>query len=236
MKTLDERLDDIVNESVAEVVAQVEKMVRPRGAGNSRHEPNDSTDFFPTPAWGTRALIEHVMKPLGLYDRKHEVWEPACGALDMQRPLNEYYDYVYASDIEPRGDPYGHFGEQVDFFEATINQINYKDWIITNPPFNLFMEFFYIGMSHARCGVALLAPLTVAEGISRYNKIYRPFAGKFCIAPFVERVPIIKNTVRKDAGTARAYVWLIVTHSISLPPLLHIPPCRRELERDEDYD
>lgn len=235
MKTLDERLDGIVKESVAEVVAQAEKVVRPRGAGNSRFEAKDSADFFPTPAWATRALIEHVIKPLGLYRPHHEVWEPACGALDMARPLSEYYDNVYASDIEPRGDPYGHCGDKVDFLAAPTNQMDCRDWIITNPPFNLLTGFLNVGMLYARVGIALLVPLTVVEGRGRYDRLYKPNEGRYCAAAFVERVPIIKNRVRRDATTARDYVWLIVTHDISLPPLLHIPPCRKELERDEDY-
>ena len=206
-----------------------------RGSGNSRHEPSDSTDWFPTPAWGTRALIEHVMKPLWLFNPEHKVWEPACGALDMVAPLFEYYRSVRASDIEPRGDSRGNIGDKYDFLSAPIN--GWHDWIITNPPFNLFMEFFEHGMKEAKYGVALLAPLTVIETLDRYRLIYKPYEGRYCVAPFVERLPIIKNTVREDATTARAYAWLVVAKQQSgLPPLRHIPPCRKQLERDHDYD
>ena len=207
-----------------------------RGAGNSRHEAADSTDFFPTPAWGTRALIEHVFKPLGPYDPNDEVWESACGALDMAGPLNEYYKDVYASDIEPRGDPYGHFGDHANFLTSSTEGIDWKDWIITNPPFNLFLPFFHQAIDLSKKGTALLMPLTVIEVLGRYEKIYKPYVGRYCVAPFVERLPIVKNTVRKDATTARAYAWLVVVHSGELPPLLHIPPCRKQLERDSDYE
>ncbi len=49
-----------------------------------RAEPHDSLDFFPTPPWATRALMEHVIIPqLGLLGRKElrgmTCWEPACG-------------------------------------------------------------------------------------------------------------------------------------------------------------
>lgn len=200
-------------------------------------KPRDSLDWYPTPAWGTRALIEHVFWPLGLFNADHEVWEPACGSLDMAKPLNEYYDCVHASDIDPRGDERGNFGETINFLADNSAGVDSKDWVITNPPFNLFMEFFEQAMKVSRRGVALLAPLTVIEGRGRYEKIYKPYAGRYCIAPFVEGLPIIKNIVRKDATTARAYAWLIVTHgNIDLPPLLHIPPCRRALEKDSDYD
>ena len=206
-----------------------------RGAGNSRHEAADSTDFFPTPAWGTRALIEHVMKPFWLFNHLHTVWEPACGALDMVHPLEEQYKNVKATDIEPRGDARGNIGVRFDYMGG--NSVYTCDWVITNPPFNLFMEFMERGLEDAKYGVALLAPLTVLEGVGRYEKIYKPHEGRYCVAPFVERLPIIKNTVRKDATTARAYAWLVVAKQQSgLPPLRHIPPCRNQLERDHDYD
>ena len=208
-----------------------------RGAGNSRFEAADSTDFFPTPPWGTRALIKHVLMPLPLFNPNCTVWEPACGALDMVHPLEEYYKYVRATDIDPRGDARGNIGDAFDFLSFPANEVVACDWIITNPPFNMFMDFFHVGLSRARDGVALLAPLTVLEGLARYENIYKPHAGRFCVAPFVERLPIVKNEVRRDATTARAYAWLVVAKQQSgLPSLLHIPPCRKQLERDSDYD
>ena len=209
---------------------------KPRGAGNSRFEPRDSRDWYPTPPWGTRALIEHVFKPLGLHDQQNLIWEPACGALDMAAPLQEYYFTVGVSDIEPLGDARGNIGAQMDFLNTPEDDRQPVDWIITNPPFNLFMPFFERGMRASKIGIAMLVPLTIAEGIGRYEKIFQPHKGRFCVAPFVERLPIIKNTVRKDATTARAYCWLVVTHRIGLPPMLHIPPCRKQLEKDSDYD
>lgn len=209
---------------------------KPRGAGNSRFEDADSKEFFPTPAWGTRALIEHVFKPLRLYDERNEVREPACGAGHMVKVLDEYYDdrNVYASDIEHRG-----WSAESEFLTGDFitNWDRYHlDWIITNPPFNLFMPFFECGMKASKIGIAMLVPLTIAEGVGRYKKIFEPHKGRFCVAPFVERLPILKNTVRKDATTARAYCWLVATHNIGLPPMLHIPPCRKQLEKDSDYD
>lgn len=207
-----------------------------RGAGNSRFEAADSTDFFPTPQWGTRALIEHIMKPLRLFNHLHTVWEPACGALDMANALREHYKNVRCTDIQPRLS-HGNIGDAFDFLSVPTNEVGCHDWVITNPPFNLFTEFFHVGMFYARYGVALLAPLTVIEGLGRYEKIYQPYAGRFLVAPFVERLPIVKNEVRKDATTARAYAWLVVAKQQSgLPPLRHIPPCRKKLEKDSDYD
>ena len=59
-----------------------------------RVEPPDSLDYFPTPPWATRALIEHVIVPDlcpagDVYTAS--VWEPACGEGHMARPLAEYF-------------------------------------------------------------------------------------------------------------------------------------------------
>ena len=225
----------------------MDKIIKPRGAGNSRFEAADSTDFFPTPLWATRALIERVMKPLGLYNSEHDVWEPACGQGHMLLGLQDYYPNIKYSDIANPGKAFiygdtshkswesGHEFEGRSFFDPYFDAAQ-SDWIITNPPFNLFQQFFDRAMALGKVGVAFFVPLTALEGKMRYEKIFKRYAGKFCVAPFVERVPIVKNEVRKDATTARAYAWLIVIHNISLPPLHHIPPCRKQLERDEDYD
>ena len=211
-------------------------MNKSRGAGNSRFEPANSTDFFPTPPWGARALIEHVMRPLWLYNPEHEVWEPACGSLHMARPLSEYYTNIRASDIEPRGDPSGNFIERRDFINHQRTARDCVDWIITNPPINLFMEFFTASEFYAKRGIAMLAPLTIIEGLGRYEKIYKPYDGRYCVAPFVERLPIIKNRVSRTATTAQVYAWPVVSLDREIPPLRHIPPCRKELEKDSDYD
>lgn len=52
----------------------------------SRSEPDDSLDFFPTPPWATRALVEQ----LGEWKfRRSSIWDPACGAGHMVRALKD---------------------------------------------------------------------------------------------------------------------------------------------------
>jgi hypothetical protein len=64
-----------------------------------RVEPPDSLDYFPTPPWATRALCEF----LKLHHKLHgqTCWEPACGGGHMARPLAEYFERVYSSDVHP---------------------------------------------------------------------------------------------------------------------------------------
>ena len=42
-----------------------------------RKESRRSLDDFPTPPWATRALVEHVLKPMGWYEPDALVWATA---------------------------------------------------------------------------------------------------------------------------------------------------------------
>ena len=94
---------------------------------SSRASATDDLDFYPTPPWATRALLERLPGDLS----KQTVWEPACGRGDMVRVLKEKFRRVLATDIEPRG-----CGGRQDFLEIGsrrrdkiqgIKMICYKD-------------------------------------------------------------------------------------------------------------
>ena len=201
-----------------------------------RHEPKDSLDFFGTRPWATRALVEHVLKPLDLFDPRDVVWEPACGQGHMVRALREYYGDVRASDVYNYGPTEA--GPVSEFFRYDfLLDYNYQvtDWVITNPPFKQTQPFIRNAIKAAKVGVAMYGPLTILEGVARYDHIYRPYKDRFTIAPFVERCPTNKGAPKKKATTASAYAWLIICPGRILTPLIHIPPCRAALERDGDY-
>lgn len=196
---------------------------------SQRVEAVDSLDDFPTPPWATRALIEHAI------GNKTELsnmtcLEPACGAGHMSKVLVEYFAAVHASDIFA----YGH-GEVRGFLERPYGN-NEFDWIITNPPFRLAEEFVLEALSVARVGVAILARTVFLESSGRYRAIFETTPPtKF--AQFVERVPMVKGRLDKSASTATGYCWLIWDKRVvERPQLAWIPPCRKVLERANDYD
>jgi hypothetical protein len=83
----------------------------------SREEPDDSRDFFPTPPWASRALIERVFPVLNirLADLSRlAAWEPACGEGHMAEVLAEYFARVIATDLFD----YGYGEAPVDFLDA----------------------------------------------------------------------------------------------------------------------
>lgn len=191
-----------------------------------RVEPKSSLDDFPTPPWATRALIEHVLSD----DMRHmSCLEPACGKGHMAKVLREYFGRVDASDIAEYG-----FGKKADFLAYNKTSGQY-DWIITNPPFNLAEKFVNLSLDVANRGVAILVRTVFIESVGRYERLFRENPPAF-FAQFVERVPMVKGRLDPRASTATGYSWLIWDKGYrDTPRLIWIPPCRRQLEKPEDY-
>ena len=190
-----------------------------------RAEPADSLDFFPTPPWGTRVLCEQLIdiKPTDT------IWEPACGEGAMAKTLMEYSNGVTASDIFDYG--YGHIG---DFLSPTHPGIT-ADWIITNPPFKLAKEFIQKSLGISDKGVAMILRIAFLEGITRYNELFSS-TPPTKVGVFSERIPMVKGRLDKTAGSATCYAWFVWEYSKQGTELVWIPPCRKLLERDEDYE
>lgn len=195
-------------------------------------------DFYPTPAWATRALCEYVLPEIACGDspraplRDFTVWEPACGQGHMARPLAEYFGQVHASDLHDYG-----FG-QVHDFTRPLSPSGFEgrsDWIITNPPFKHGQAFVDRALDECGAGCAMLLRTVFLEGVERYSGLFskRPPA---IVAPFCERVPMVKGRVDAKASSATSYTWFVWARPRSMVSrVLWIPPCRKAFERPEDY-
>lgn len=193
-----------------------------------RTEPRDAPDDFPTPPWATRALIEYVIENKADL-RKQTCLEPACGAGHMAKVLKEHFADVRCADAYYYG-----YGSVQDFLTHP-HEVGSVDWIITNPPFRLAEEFILKALSIANCGVAILARTVFLESVGRYRTLFSTQPPtKF--AQFVERVPMVRGRLDEKATTATGYAWFVWEANISsASQLMWIPPCRRHLERPEDY-
>jgi ParB/RepB/Spo0J family partition protein len=218
-------------------VETVHKLAGARAIMASRVEPDDSLDFFATPPWATRALMECVLPHLGIDPRVGRdvlgrVWEPACGEGHMSEVLAEYADNVFASDI------FGYRDGQVvrDFLDAAgVPPVT--DWIITNPPFgNQTIPFVLRALETAKIGVAMFVRLQWLEGIERWETIFRDRPPTF-VCPFVERVNLCKGKWDPDGTTATAYSWLVWAKVRAPAPaqMFWVPPgCREALTKPDD--
>ena len=148
----------------------------------------------------------------------------------MVKVLKEYFGNVHYSDAYEYG-----FGPVRNFLAHPYKTESY-DWIITNPPFRLAEEFLLRALDVARVGVAILARTVFLESVGRYKNIFLDNPpSKF--AQFVERVPMVRGRLDGRATTATGYAWFIWEKSSSAPPrLIWVPPCRKILERRNDYD
>lgn len=203
---------------------------------SQRAEPRDSLDFFPTPPWATRALCEFLgPRPHGT------VWEPACGAGHMTRPLGEYFAQVLSSDVAADRTGVGH---RLDF----LVEPRPPEWgcpgtldaIVTNPPFCLAAEFIRRALPQAAT-VAVMVRTVFLHGGGRWHGLWSE-TPPCQVLIFSERVPILRGRCLRKASTATDYVWLVWqavgrSHPGASPRVIWIPPgTRRRLERPGDYD
>lgn len=226
----------------------VEKTIRPdmerrevingaRSIMGSRQEPDDSLDYFPTPPWATRALIERVL--CGHWniprDSLTNVWEPACGEGHMAEVFAEYFGRVWATDIHD----YGYGTSDYDFINRAPNPPDAIDWIATNPPFGDLAEAFVLrALDLARVGVAMFFRLQWLETVGRYNNIFKPHPPAL-IAQFSERVPLCKGRWNPAGDTATAYLWLVwlKAERSGKTEFIWISPGQREaLTHDDDAE
>lgn len=198
----------------------------------NRKSPKGGVEDFPTPPWGTRALLTHVLPQ----DMSGKVcWEPAANRGYMVRPLQERFQHVWASDLVDydAGFPVHDFlTGAAPAFDQPVN------WIITNPPFNRALAFVQCALETAQDGVAVLLRSSWAEGMTRYKTLFSPRPPAL-IAQFAERLPIVAGKVASEAGSQMPYswfVWLAQNQGQDGTRFMWIPPCRKDLEREGDYE
>jgi hypothetical protein len=111
-------------------------------------------DFYPTPAWATRVLLEHV-NVFGW------VSEPCVGAGDISDVLRACHGRirkVWTNDIDTTRAA----DEHADARTAQ-SLYGWSDWVVSNPPFSDAMEITRLAVEHARVGVAMLLRLSFLE-------------------------------------------------------------------------
>ena len=201
-----------------------------------RSERRDSLDDFPTPPWATRALCHWLVRNAEMDNV--DVREPCAGRGYMSDVLAANFgaDNVEAADIHDYG-----VGLPVrDYLAGPLPTP--VDWTITNPPFRLAERFVARALKTSRRGVAIFERTSFLEGVGRFENLYS-VTPPSAVLQFAQRVPIHKGRLVRNGSTATAYCWVVWLREkprLSAPlrgPTLFdwIPPCRKILERDDDY-
>ncbi|WP_149589810.1 methyltransferase [Tabrizicola flagellatus] len=195
-----------------------------------RFEPTDSLDDFPTPPWATRALFDQLIGRHGWLDPSDQsVREPAANRGHMVRPLTEIFRRVEASDIHD----YGAGFPVRDYLAGPVPERT--DWTVTNPPFRLAEKFVARALECSDV-VAVLVRSAFLESVGRYNTLFRVRPPKM-VLQFTERVVMHRGLLSPNGSTATAYCWIVwVRPYLGPTELAWIPPCRKRLERADDYE
>ena len=207
--------------------------IRDTVARRSNYE--ETLDFFPTPAYATRALFEYVM------DEDHNLgaesmWDPAAGAGHMCRVFEEYQpNGLFASDIKD----YGRYSkvEELSIRDAVMEG-RHADHIITNPPYADMADFVDYGLRASKKTLSLLTRIQFLEGQKRYKKIFdvRP---PTTVAVFSDRIPFKQNVTTKKVSKMFTHCWVHWDHhhTTDHTKLIWLPPdILDKLEKDGDWD
>lgn len=211
-------------------------------------------DDYPTQPWGARAWCEHVEGPPATCLRGRVIWEPCANRGFMVKGLKDYSDHVFGSDIF---DYAPHYPDRnfptfplYNFLDLQSGQIGgaglpkflpgQPDWIVFNPPFSRAEEFIQVALEHARIGVAALCRLAITETVGRYKTLFGAIEPeRWAWSQFVERLPLAEGKCTRDQKTMTAYGWLTIWQEPQDPRIIlrrrHIPPCRTQLEKADDY-
>lgn len=192
-----------------------------------RSEPHDSLDDFPTPPWATRALLDSLAVAPYFPFSDLSVREPAANRGHMVGPLREWFDSVEASDIHDYG---AGFPVQDYLFGPLPDR---TDWTITNPPFRLAEQFIDRALQCSD-NVAVIVRSAFLEGVGRHKALFSRNPPSL-ILQFTERVVMHKGKLSAKGSTATAYCWLVWAAGETGTRFDWIPPCRKRLERAEDY-
>jgi len=120
------------------------------GFGNNRSKG----DFYPTPDFVLIPILEREIF-------EGSILEPCCGEGHISKELIKKGFDVTSYDLYDRG--YGKTGKDFLF----MPEPNSFDNIITNPPYNLAMEFAKTSLIVARKKVALMMKINFLEGVKR---------------------------------------------------------------------
>ena len=169
---------------------------------NNRGQRKKS-DFYETPY----SMTEHVLNREH-FDMNLSICEPACGDGAITKVLNQHWE-----------GPITAYDADVDFL---LEEKQY-DYVITNPPFSLALEFINKAKVVAKRKFALLLPLSYLHGKRRYDNVYNDKEYGLKHVYVFTRYPLLGEPLRDD-GKYRTgmmvYAWYIFENGYNKDPMI----------------
>jgi len=158
--------------------------VKGKNFSKANRGQRNKNDFYQTPYSMTEQLIE---KLCGI--RMKTVLEPACGKMAIANVLDRFpkqFPDVQSYDLEEHG---------LDFMAEPRR----FDWIITNPPLSISLDFIQQCKKVARKGFWLLMPIEYLHGQERFEKVYNARDGYPLKHVYIfTRRAMMADTLRED--------------------------------------
>lgn len=180
-------------------------------ATNRRLVDFDGADFYPSPPWSVKALLqqEHFMG---------NILEPCCGDGAISKVFEEFGYSVESFDKFDRG-----FGEIKDAFELEDHYSN----IVTNPPFAIAEELIHHFMDKFNHKMCMLLRTSFLESGGRYERLFniKPPTRVHIFAERLSMYPAGQKGV-KGGGTT-SYAWFVWDNDMGcddMPTIMWIPP------------
>jgi hypothetical protein len=141
------------------------------------------------------------------------VWDPACGGGNIPRACRDRGIEAIGTDIVQRGGA----DAVADFLRDTPLSM---DHIITNPPFELAVEFTLHALSLARHKVAIVQRTSWLEGRKRHRQLFSGgrLARMWQFSSRISMPPGGVNVAAKNGSVS--YAWFVFSNDHQGPPTL----------------
>lgn len=158
------------------------------------------SDFYETHYSLTWQLMD-----TNLFEKEKRILEPSCGDGAIIKALNQKgYNNVLGTDLS--------LGSDFLQFDSNVKY----DYIITNPPFSLALEFILKAKEIAKEKIAMLLPLNYLHGEERYNRLYKDIDFPLQYVYTFTRYPMLGEALREDGKYPTGmmtYSWYIFDKS-----------------------
>lgn len=170
-------------------------------------------DFYPTPSWATKTLLDHVPEV-----RASRILEPCVGAGDMSAVLWASGCTVLTNDVDRT--------RQADTYLDARQRESWRafqivEWIVSNPAFAFAPKIIPLAFEHATRGVAMFLRLSYLEpcdGRGEWLAEHPPT--RQIVLPRVS----FTGDGNTDSVTCAWFVWATDGQPLEGPPIVIVPP------------